>query len=135
MKLQQLIINKKAIIIALAVFVLMCTVIGIVVTRDKSSKSNTDISTEQSEDDEDVLLNDSDKNTKEDDSEGALESVKDDTGATENRTDASGSWESTESSDNKDDKKQEDEKQEDVKPEEEQKQDILEGDIIYGDIY
>lgn len=130
MKLQQLITNKKAIIIALAVFVLMCTVIGIVVTRDKSSKSNTDISTEQSEDDEDVLLNDSDKNTKEDDSEGALESVKDDTGATENRTDASGSWESTESSDNKDDKKQED-----VKPEEEQKQDILESDIIYGDIY
>lgn len=130
MKLQQLITNKKAIIIALAVFVLMCTVIGIVVTRDKSSKSNTDISTEQSEDDEDVLLNDSDRNTKEDDSEGALESVKDDTGATENRTDASGSWESTESSDNKDDKKQED-----VKPEEEQKQDILEGDIIYGDIY
>lgn len=95
--LEKLVKNKKVVIIFIFVLLIVIGVVIAVLSKNdskesfESGKSNVSIEAEQNKD----AVKQNDEDGLEDvDEDGGLEPVKEDVGKTENRTDASGSWES-----------------------------------------
>ena len=131
MKFQQVLTNKKIVIVVIALFLVLCSGMIYFIGSHQKNSENTgeNIQTEQDEVDA-IGVDDnktSDADEKEEPSTG-LEILKPDEVVTENITDVSGSWENTQESEQgpQDESKQDDNKEE---------QDILEDDITWGDIY
>ena len=136
---KQLLTNKKIVIVALAVVLALIIGIMILVITDKKETGgkDSDIKTEQSEEDANSK-NDNEQeqsNDRGDDSAG-LEILEPDEIATEDSSEASGSWgnesnSNAQTGDSNTYDKTEDEKHD--KPE--KNQDILQDDIDWGNIY